>query len=496
MKKIITILLITFGLTACEFDKGFEDLNIDPTKSSQINVNNKFASVVLRTSGGRYENWRANLIYSSTMMQHFAATAGYWVGDKYFQNRGYATSLWDRGYEEQVKEIEDIIFQLTEEGNTSAKLGIARILRVFIYHRITDLHGDIPYSEAGKGFISGILRPKYDPQSEIYADMLKELDEAVDQISGEGYGTDDLLFQGDSEKWKKFGNSMMLRLGMRLSKVDNTAAQSWVSKAISKGVMTSNDDIAYVEHATGPDGINKNGNGEVFTADNNMRLSKTFVDFLQNDPRLPVLGSRRGDGSTALADLTEGLPNGLDGDLVKEQFGYENLDNFVEPNRKVITGEDAPMFFQTYAEVSLLVAEAIIRGWVTGDAEAAYKDGVRGAMKMLSLYGDGGVIDDTAIEAYIASRSFSGSNEEKLSEIGWQYWAATFLNEYETYANWRRTGIPELVPVNYPGNVTNGSIPRRLLYPSSEEVNNPENNAAAVARQGENNFTTRVWWDN
>ena len=109
MKKILlTFFALSLVLSSCEFDKGFEELNVNPAKASQIDVANKFASVILQTSGGRYENWRASLIYQSVMIQHFSTTAGYWSGDRYFRNDGYATSLWDRYYPSAVKEIEDI----------------------------------------------------------------------------------------------------------------------------------------------------------------------------------------------------------------------------------------------------------------------------------------------------------------------------------------------------------------------------------------------------
>ncbi|WP_372793476.1 SusD/RagB family nutrient-binding outer membrane lipoprotein, partial [Lutibacter sp.] len=344
-KTIYTLLLILLVFASC--DNGFEELNIDPTKSSQIDAKSKFTATLLRTSGERYEAWRANLIYQSTMMQHFATTAGYWSGDKYTWNKGYASSLWDRYYTGPVKGIEDILVQLIEEGQPEEMIAIARIQRVVIYQRLTDVYGDIPYSEAGKGYLEGILTPKYDKQSEIYADLLKELEESAAALSsGESkWGDSDLVFQGDQGKWKRYANSMMLRLGLRLIKVDAAAAQSWATKAISGGVMTSNDDIAYIQHTPGPEGINKNGNGEVFSADGNPRMSKTFIDFLNGDPRLPILAARRSDGSTVPADL-KGLPNGLDSDLLLTATGEGDTNAYAEPNRSIITGEDAPMFFQ------------------------------------------------------------------------------------------------------------------------------------------------------
>ena len=496
MKKFLTVILASSLFIACDFDKGFDEMNINPTKAAQIDVNNKLASVFLRTSGERYENWRASLIYSSMIVQHMSSTATYWTGNFYTRNDGYATSLFDRAYPQQVKEIEDIINQLNEEGNSGTAMGVARIWRVFIFHRLTDLYGDIPYSEAGKGYIEGILKPAYDAQQDIYMDMLSELEAGIGQLGANTLGVSDLVYQGDVDKWRRFGNSLMLRLAMRLTKADAATAQAWATKAISAGTMSSNGDIAYIQHTLGPAGINKNGHGEVFSADGNPRLSKTFVDFLQGDPRLPILGARRSDGSTNPADLI-GMPNGLTSGALEAKYGNDNT-VYAEPNRGVITGEDAPMVFQTYAEVEFLKAEASTRGWISSDAATHYNNGVKAAMQMLSmLYPNAAAISDAQVADYLAARPFDAANAMEM--IHSQYWAATFLNEYEAFANWRRTGFPVLQPFGgeavYDGNVTNGTIPRRLIYPMSEESTNAENFAAALSRQGPNEFTTRVWWD-
>lgn len=492
MRKTIYILLFALVLGAC--DDGFEDLNVDPTKPVQVDVRNKMTAVQLFTSGERYENWRANLIYSSTMMQHFATTAGYWSGDKYTWNRGYASSMIDRIYGNAVKNIQDMMLQLETEEASPQMMAVTRIQRVLIFHRLTDLYGDVPYSEAGKAVIDGILTPKYDRQSDIYADMLKELEESVAVLTtgDSGFGDADLFFGGDQAQWKKFGNSLMLRLALRLIKVDPAAAQQWATKAISGGVMESNDDIAYIQHTAGPEGINRNGNGEVFTVDGSPRISKTFRDILEGDPRLPILAARRSDGSTNPEDLI-GFPNGLDLNMLQDLTGEEDTNNYAEPNRSIITGEDAPMFFQTYAEVEFMLAEANIRWGLAGDPAVHYANGVRAAMKMLEIYGPAAAIDNGDIDAYLAAHPYDAANG--LEQINTQYWVVTFLNEYEAFANWRRVGYPVLVPVNYPGNVTNGTIPRRLTYSSSEESNNAENLAEAVANQGPDELTTRVWWD-
>ena len=489
MKKILlTFFALSLVLSSCEFGEGFEEMNIDPNKASQLDVSNKFASAILKTSGGRYENWRASLIYQSTMIQHLSSTAGYWSGDKYFRSDQYANALWDRYYPDVIKEIEDIRAQLTSEGNSGSEMGMLRILRVFAFTRLTDIYGDIPYSEAGQGYINGILKPKYDAQQDIYMDMLKELEAAVAQLgSSTTMGAGDIMFQGDMAKWKAWGNSMMLRLAMRLTKADSATAKAWAEKAVAAGTMTSNDHIAMVQHTDGPAGINKNGHGEVWQADGNARMSKTFMDWMSDDPRLTVLAQRTSDGSTAVADLI-GMPNGSDGNSIPDNSIYASLNDDLK-------GVDVPMVFHSYAEVRLLKAEMAFRGWsVPGDAKTHYEAGVKAAMQMLgTIYPKTTAISDAQVATYLAAKPYDAARGwEMISE---QYWAATLLNEYESFNNWRRTGYPTLTPVNYDGNVTGGTIPRRLIYPVSEQNTNGDNYGAAVARQGADNFTTRIWWD-
>jgi hypothetical protein len=485
-------------LTYTSCDNGFEELNINPTAANEIDPNFQMSWVQLRTSGGRYENWRAGLIYSSMMIQHMSALCGYWTGDKYTYNSGYASSLFDRAYGEQVKDVQDLIATLEKgEVGDQTMLGMARIWRVVIFHRLTDLYGDVPYSEAGKGFLEGIDFPKYDPQSAIYADMLNELEQAVAQLSTGGFGGADLIYGGDVDKWKKFGNSLMLRLGMRLSEVDAAAAEAWVAKAIAGGVMTSNDDIAFLQHTNGPEGVNMNGIGEVLDKSNGFgddcpRLSNTLVDWMlaTGDPRLDILGELPADGS----GTHNGLPNGLDEATIQENPTGTSTDNFDRVN-PILVSVSSPMVFQTYAEVEFLLAEAAERGWSSGNAEDHYNNGVRAAMQQYVIFNSSLSVDDGAVDDYLAANPYDG----ELETIGWQYWAATFLNEYEAYSNWRRTGYPTLTPTNHPSNVTNGQIPLRLVYPQGELGLNP-NFSEALSRQNLGSdfasmLSMPVWWD-
>ena len=498
--KFLKYILIVFALmmfqTSC--DDGFDELNVNPTASPEINPQFQFTWVQLRTSGGRYENWRAGLIYSSMMMQHFASTCGYWTGDKYTWNGGYSSSLFDRAYTEQVKDMQDLINTLeTAENSDPTMLGMAKIWRVVIFHRLTDLYGDIPYSEAGKGFLEGIDFPKYDAQDAIYADMLSELESGINLLGGSGgFGAGDLIYGGDTNQWKKFGHSLMLRLAMRLSEADAATAQAWTAKAIAGGVMESNDDNAFIQHTSGPEGINQNGIGQVLDAssgfgDDCPRLSNTLVDWMMStgDGRLDIFGVAPVNGGGH-----NGMPNGLDETTIQDNPTGTSKDDFSSFN-PLLVKVSSPMVFQTYAETQLLIAEAIKRGWASGDAETFYNNGVRGGMQQWEIYDASLAVDDATVDAYLAANPYNDSFEQ----IGLQYWAATFLNEYESYANWIRTGTPTLTPVNYPGNATGGTIPVRMLYGGGEIGLNPNLNEA-LSRQGMttdfvNMMTVPVWWD-
>ncbi|WP_439556539.1 SusD/RagB family nutrient-binding outer membrane lipoprotein [Dyadobacter sp.] len=510
--------ILTAGLVTTSCDKGFVELNTNPNAVTDPILENLFTYNVVKTAGTGYENHRGNLIYAGAMIQHFASLNTYWSGDKYLSNVEYYSAYFETAYTNQVKEIEQIIALTKDNPELSNKYNIARIWRAFIYHRITDLYGDIPYSEAGQGFLGTILSPKYDTQQSIYADMLKELEEASAGLdaSKATYGPADPLFGGDVAKWKKFGYSMMLRLGMRLTKADAANAQNYVKKAIAGGVMTSNSDIARLLHYDTGNDNNRNLDANTlktqeYDAANlkgkaNSKLSQTFVDFLKsnNDPRLPYIATlwegnadRNALPTASAPAVQKGLPNGYDPTTIKTlipSWNDNSLATYSEANLNYVANNAAPTVFQSYAEVEYLLAEAALRGWGDGDAAGHYNKGVTAAMSMFSIYGAN--IPATAITAYLAAHPFVTTGmAAQMEQIHTQYWAVNFLNSYEAYADWRRTGYPTLKPTNYPGNATGGVIPRRLRYPASETSKNADNYRAAVAIQGPDDFLTKVWWD-
>lgn len=509
MKKIILLLLIVAGFGAC--DDGFAEMNVNPTKPTQLPPGYKLIAAQMYSGGTSYV---ATLFYNvgvaMPLVQQINCTTYRW---EYTKSQDFR--FWEEQYANSIKGVVDLVhgIETAEEGPFKATdLAVANVMKVLAFSRLTDTYGDIPYFEAGKGYIEGVRFPKYDKQEDIYADMLRILEESsavLKNSEGSSYGSFDVFFGGDPSKWHKFSNSLMLRLAMRMVKVDDAAAKNWAEKAIAGGVMESNDDTAYLvyEEVAGYGGvfgptINPISRSFASRFGNQVKLSDTFVNFMKerNDPRLSVLSS-----------TTQGE---TDFDL---QVGQANIDRSrtadnSKPNMKIFGGlvgwswfrsegnYDAPFFFQTYAEVELMLAEAAYRwGLGGGSVEEHYNNGVTASMTYLSLYENSAntqsgeaTIPQEAINTYLTANPLVAGEELKM--IGEQYWVASFPNGIESWANWKRSGYPELAPVAHDFSETDGGIPRRFTYPNSERANNPDNLQEAVDRQGDG-MTDRVWWD-
>jgi hypothetical protein len=488
-------------------DKGFEEMNINPDASSNPNPEFVFSKTLLDIWGNSYFN--TNTLFAGGSMQHFST----WksvpaIGDKYFFNGGaYPYDYFNVAYPGAVNEIATVLTALdSSDATTVNKRAIARIMRVYIFHKLTDLYGDIPYSEAGKGYTNNLFSPKYDEQSAIYPDMLKELDQAAAALTpgAATFGKGDYIYNGDAGKWKKFAYSLMLRLGMRLTKKsDQTLAQTWVTKAIAGGVIMDDADIATMKY-TGATDNDRNPaasamlGGDYGASDKGKanieggKYSKTFIDYLKatRDPRLNVIAvswssATAFDTSTA---VQQGMPNGL----LDEPVGFRQLS---QPHPNTVLSLTAPLIVMSAAETKLLLAEAAVRGWYAGNAATLYSEAIGSSMRNWALFGNAGIIASSRISEYQAEHPLTGTTEQMIAQISTQKWVSLFLDETEIHANWRRTGYPVLTPVNVSGNVTNGEIPRRLLYTPSEESLNAKNLADAIQKQGANTFTTHVWWD-
>ena len=533
-RKIIYSIAIGALLVAgCNKDS-LKKLNINPQALNTINLNFLFTSAQLGAASGgsagdnRYIDWRTNIGMASTTIQQLATTGGISnSGDKYFDNFEMSSAPFEFIYGDQLKDIGEILRQSGPggfaEGQNKNMREAARILRAFLFQRLTDYYNRVPYFETMQA-AEGVFFPKYDSQKEIYADLFKELDEATAALGAadpsDGFAAADLYYHGDITKWKKWGYSLMLRMAMRLSNVDAATANTYVTKAIAGGVFTSNADNVIVPMAVGPSlWTDQNGISRAFIPGDGGEssfLSKLLIDFLKgtnagatadDDPRLMILTGGIGLWTpTSWNPITDplkqkGMPNGNDQTRLETIEGVSplNLDLTYSKINPKLLDRDEPYMLMNYGEVELLLAEAAQRsigGLAPGAAEAHYNAGVKASMQMYTIYDASFAVSDAAVTAYLATYPYDAA--KGLEMIGTQYWVNHFLNWWEAWSNWRRTvtaaspkGYPVLTAINFPANVTGGTIPQRLKYPNAEVASNPNFTDKELQM---NNYTTKMWW--
>lgn len=505
MKQIIRYSLPALLFFTAGCDKNFDEINRNTTAPTSIDPVFQLNNALINTSFSG-----TTLMYEIGIVQQIVTpNSGVLTGANFNQdNRANTQVNWQNYYRNVIRNTKDIINRTKDVPDRSNLMNMARILQAYAFMILTDTYGDIPYREAGAGYLDQVFFPAYDAQQDIYTDIIKELTEASNALNASGrVETGDLLYSGNIAQWKKFGYSLLLRAGIRLSKVDPTKAQQVVATAVQGGVITSNADNAVMKHTSDyPQGI---GNTLNSTEAANFYLTEPFVNYLKNtnDPRLSAIairykGAKSGPeqqpaiGTTNPADQI-GMPLGYDNagiTAVAASKGLASFYDFSQVDRRRMVKVSAPVFFVTAAQTNLLLAEARHRGWITtGTVAQYYNAGVRAHMEQLASYDPGSAVPESAIQAYLNANPFDPS--KALEQINTQYWIASFLNGPEAWANFRRSGYPQLTPNPYPGKDIKGDFIRRLTYPNSEISVNKTNLDAALARMGPDNLDTRVWWD-
>lgn len=535
MKKIfLCISLIALLQIGCT--KKFDDLNTDPTRSSATNFDaNLLLPTVEFSVASNSAGYSGSLLFQSGWVQLLASTTSgaanyYSNADKYVQSSNtssYLENVWngDYGAASRAYELQNLVKDKPELSNLS---NIALIMQILCLHNITDIYGDVPYSEALQAKTNSITQPKYDTQQSIYSAMLSQLDAAITALDAAGVKpTNDVLpYKGDIAKWKKFGYSLMLKIAMRLTKADATTAKTYAEKAATGGTFASVADNAYIicDNANGF-GNNNAGALNVPADFYQVRWSKKYIDYLKanNDPRLgiiaevPPAGIAAGSNVDLTGDATPanqlGLPNGYDlngGPTdISTSAGYPGgtgtgddaspIGKYSRP-KAIFRDRNGALFILTYAETELLLAEAAARGWSVGATAAQhYKNGVSGGLQSLSAFGASATISSSDADTYAGAHPLDVSTlDASLKQINEQYWATTgsMLNFVESWNNWKRSGYPVLTAINYTGNFSGGNIPRRQLYPNGEASLNQANYTEAVSRMSDGDkWQSKVWWD-
>jgi hypothetical protein len=477
-----TLLVIATGLTlagsvGCNKIEDFGDTNLNPNGTPNPITAALFTRAIAEMGGA--EGGTAISLYTRPgyYAQYFSETQ--YPGSSLYSvpqlnfNTFYSGFLYDLQNIINLNSNDATKADVLSSGSNANQIAVARILKAFAFWTITDRWGDVPYSEA----LKGIPTPKLDKQEEIYADLLKELKEAVAGFDGGLPMKGDIIYNGDIANWKRFGNSLRMLIALRMSKVYPNAggvAATEFTAALNDpaGSITTNSQNAKIDFPGGayqhPFYTAYKVNGRVDDA-----ISNTMTNTLSSlsDPRINKYGTE-----------TTGFPYGIDRDkavnvapgwgLVLDGFDLTGAEDIVVVNA---------------ATVLFARAEAAERGWTSENAATLYNQAVTASLEQWG-YGSNAA-------TYLAQSSVAYGTTDHLKKIGTQRWIAMYPDGMQAWAEWRRTGFPILTPAEDATN-DGGQIPRRFVYGTGEYSTNKAAVEEAVARiQGGDDQDARMWWD-
>ncbi len=470
MKKIIVFTLFLSSLlfsTSC--DKDFEEINKNPNEPTQIESGLLIADA-LRNTGNRLYSTFVGGDMGSCWSQQWAKVQ-YNDEALYTPRESVIGSIWDTFYEDLGSDAQVMYDLAVIEENTNMQ-AVALTLKAYAFSLLTDMYGDIPFSEAFKT-ADGILAPAYDSQADVYTGILAMLDEANGLYSSTGgpiNSNSDLMYGGNYSNWQKFTNTLKFRVLMRMSSKSDVSAQ--LTEVLSRPVFTSSADEAKMVYLSSDPNANPIFETIVYGTRLEFKVNVVLVTMLQdlNDPRLDVYVADNDAGEK------RGKPAGIF-NVPNEEYNYQNVspigDHFLQP--------EWPAYFFSYSEFMFLKAEAALKGYITGTPDDFYQAGVNASMAETN----------TTVGAFVTP-TLSSTEAVAFEQIYNQKWLSLYCQGVEAWTEYRRTGYPVLSPA-IDGRYD--EVPSRYTYPSSESTLNGTNYSAAVANQGADLLTTKLWWN-
>lgn len=471
--NIISFFFILLTGSSCK--KQLAETNINPN-TAQTAQNDYLLTAASKITADAY--WGADNNFNSSLLivQHWAKIQ-YTEPDRYIFSNSSFVSLWNTLYSQSLTDLNTIITQADAEGNTNYK-GVALVLRSWAFQLLTDQYGDIPYKQSGA--IDQYLTPVYDTQKDVYFGILDDLKAAQAALDPAGKPiAGDVIYGGKIDLWKKFANSLRLRIALRIADREPEKSKQVLADiaAESGAYISDNSEIALLAYYDSP---NQNPVSAWFDTRDDYRVSQSMTNRLTllNDPRLPVFVSKT---QTATPTGYVGIPNGL-------TTGDANNLGFAKTSRPgaYFIAPHAPAVIISYAEVLFDRAEAAARGFTSENAADLYLQAIRASLKQYS-------IADNDINIYLAQPSIAFNTVNYKQSIGEQKWIALFGQGLEAFAEWRRLDYPQLAPAV--AGVLNNQIPVRFIYPGTEQSLNKENYKTAISNQGIDLLTTKLWFD-
>jgi len=511
-KHIIAIFLGLFLISFTACTKKFDALNTpqDQIVADKVDITllgQAFAeSVFYGLCGDNQSFQRSESLFADEYAQYFGTIEPNFDSGNFTEVTSWTNRYYNDVYSRALPQL-FFVEQYTSQHAMPLENAIAKVWRVEVFHRISDFFGPVIYSQFGNAKTS----VPYDSQEAVYHDFFTTLDSAVTvlkQQSGKNaFGTNDLVFNGDANKWLAFANSLRLRLAVRVAYVDPALAKQQAEKAIADGVMTDN-----TQNATVRCSANSLNFYAAITYIDEFRMTATMQSVMvgYNDPRISVYFDPAVSGG-GYKGIRNGLPRVEKGTFLKDPYSFINT----KWRPLARGGTNPPMPVMQAAEVYFLKAEGALRGWnMGGTALDFYNQGIR-----VSLMG---TTTSTApqIEAYVTSmntpvavadkwntppmsdipvkfESTSGF-ERQLQQIITQKWIAIFPDGWEAWSERRRTGYPVGYPIiqSFNPDINENGMMRRLQLTTGEISNNLS--AVVEARKllnGPDKNYTKLWWD-
>ena len=470
--KIFAVLAVLFIFQACTQD--FEEINDNPNFPTVDEANPALILPKILFEAGN--EMTASIAWGTgNIIAQLVATNNFTGTDRYLL--GTYEGTWNLLYR-NLRDANNLL-ALAETTDNGGYQAAALTLRAWMLANLTEMYGDVPYSEALQGKES-IFLPKYDSQADIYVAILDDLQNAVNAAAKGGSMAGDILYGGNTDNWAKLANSLRMRYLMRLENkwdelgIDGAALMQGI---VNSGVhFTSNDDNGAVPYlsATNRWPLNTARVGSFDEKRMSQRIEGVLKDL--NDPRMEIL-FRVVDNPDS--DEFIGVPNGLSEDAASNFNGGAN-----NQSRLGFRFREEPasveMMIMHYSELMFIVAEAAQKGYISGNAADFYNAGVEANMSYL------GIADASD---YLANADVALTTDE-LERIATQKWLSLFMVGNEAWYDYRRTGLPALTPGP---NAVLSELPVRIQYPTSEQVLNTANYEAAVSSQGPDENTTKMW---
>jgi len=492
MKKILVIYLALFmGMTSC---KKLAEINVDPNKVTETHPQLQLTQIEWNAV---YFNFGTSSLYAQKML---VQTDGESTGQYY---------KWDRSSFSAYSRLRDVTKMMEEATriNSNAYLALGKFFRAFYFLNLTLTFGDVPYSQALQGETQETyIPPAYDAQKEVFKGILAELKEADDLLAAENtIIAGDIIYGGDITKWRKAVNAMRLKVLMLLSKKEGDAdlnlKSTFAQIVNSQPLFTGNADDAKMVFLDQEGNRYPEFNSSSYGS--GMYMDSTFIRRLQDreDPRLFIYCTQ--------------TKNAEDDGLAVDDFtAYEGGDPaapYAEVNTKAANGKTSkvnlrytkdpttePVVLIGYAEQQLIIAEGIVRGWVSGNAEDYYNEGVEASFEFYETYAKGyaSYVSPAIVTAYLAkpinNLAAAATDEEKIEKIIMQRYLRSFLQSpWYPFFDHLRTGYPSF---RRPAGV---NIPYRWMYPQAEYNVNAENVSAAIKTQfgeGNDKISSQPWW--